>query len=294
MHKINRLKMKKFLRTLTALVVFCTMLSSCSSEKDDVQTEQSINSCFEYVTDLSNGTEAYYENLGYAIRLNYTKNTAEIAILGLKLCDGTEYPTVVLNDLPFAFDQDGWININGKDVNPNIPGVAAKPLFNSVKVRLLHRMLETDYIPVFMVKITINHRYSITSAPNTQHIWGNTTSTDAEGTAFTTDKTVYRLNFNINTRTVNVLMGAASFIGGMPAMDIEMREIPFSVSGENVTFAKPFLTPYIGDTPYERFPITDVKGELVLDKGMELEFVCTPGSMGGSRYEVEFEGSFSE
>lgn len=86
--------MKKYLHYLTSLLLACVLATSCEkTTSNETITEQTLTNCFAYVSDFADGPAAYYTNMGFKVRLNYTKPSADITISGLKLTDGTAYPT---------------------------------------------------------------------------------------------------------------------------------------------------------------------------------------------------------
>lgn len=73
--------MKKLLSLFAGVAMAFSMLTSCtSSDSNDLVVEQSISNFFAYVTDLTTGTDAYYPQISYTLRLNYTKLTADVMI----------------------------------------------------------------------------------------------------------------------------------------------------------------------------------------------------------------------
>ncbi len=82
-----------------------------------------------------------------------------------------------------------------------------------------------------------------------------------------------------NQCTLNLHIGGASFIEGMPAMNMRFKSIPFKIYGNMLSFEKTSLTPELssggGFTPQERFPISDLKASGVLGGPINLGFCCT-------------------
>lgn len=82
-----------------------------------------------------------------------------------------------------------------------------------------------------------------------------------------------------NQCTLNLHIGGASFIEGMPAMNMRFKSIPFKIDGNMLSFEKTSLTPELssgGDfIPQERFPISDLNASGVLGGPINLEFCCT-------------------
>ena len=70
---LQTIKMKKFLHYFATLLLGCLALASCSTEgKNETVTVQTFNNAFVHVNDIEGGTAAYYGNIRYEVRINYT------------------------------------------------------------------------------------------------------------------------------------------------------------------------------------------------------------------------------
>ena len=285
--------MKKFLGIFSSVVMLAALLTSCNTNNDvDTITEQAFSSCFAYVRDITTGVDAVYSQVGYQLRLNYTKLTADVLISNLKTPDGTSYPTFTVKDIPWTIEKDGAIVVSGRDLTPSGTTGAAVPLFSSFKLRLMERVVDNSYLPGFCISYTINRQYSVLSSNAVQVIFGTTKSTDEAGTEFTTDKTNYYFEFNADTRRVTITLQNAMFLSNMPAMNIALENIPFTFDGTTAKWHIDAITPKSGGTPYESFPITDLSGEFEFGKDMEMEFYCDPAKAPG-KYKIEVDCSFN-
>lgn len=281
--------MKKIFNRLMCLFAAAALVSACNSnnnEGNDTITEQYINECFTYVADAVDGTRAYYDGMGFQLRLNFTKATANLLVHGLKLNDGTVYPDFTLADMPFRTDNDGWIEITAPTVTPSMSGFAA-PTFTNVKVRLYQRIVNGIYVPAFTARFTVNQRSAVTVALKVQYFWGDTESTASTGSKFETTETSYALRFHADTRTVDITMSRSQFIGAMPALDIELKAVPFNIMGDKAYIEAASIIPYIGDTPYATYPISNLKAEVNFGGDFDMQFDCAPQNVPGSPYHVE-------
>ena len=89
---------------------------------------------------------------------------------------------------------------------------------------------------------------------------------------------------NSETRRVNITMNSTSFIPQMPAMDIELANVPYVIDGAMAKWEVESITPQIGGVPYGAFPITNLKGSFNFNTGLTMNFDCTPRNMG--KYQV--------
>lgn len=288
--------MKKFLIYFAPLLIGLLAMSSCSSEeKQETVTVQGFNNAFAHVTSLSDGTAAFYGNIRYEVRINYTRPSAEITIAGLKLTDGTSFPQFVISGLKVAIDSKGWIDISGENITPKISGASYTPTIGKVRMRIYQRYIGTDYLPAFSLTMTLDKNYSIVSSYVNQHCYG-TTEVSAKGMLnFETKSTEYHLAFNIDTRCVTITLNKAQFNDKMPAMDMVFSNIPFTIQGGKAVFGIDNLTPTQGGTPAAGFPITDLSGSLDFSGDFKLGFICAPVPMGGLKFNVLVkDGGFTQ
>lgn len=280
--------MKKFLHYFAALLLGCLALASCSGEeKNETITVQSFTNAFVHVTDIKDGTAAYYGNIRYEVRINYTQPSAEITIAGLKLTDGTSFPQFVISGLKVAIDSKGWIDISGENITPRIPGIASIPVIGKIKMRIYQRYIDTDYSPAFSMTMSLDNNYTIVSSYVNQYCYGTTVCSAEKGPRFETKSTTYKLLFNIETRCVTVMLNKAQFIAQMPAMDMVFKNIPFTLQGNKAVFSIDKLIPEQGGTPAAGFPITDLTGSLDFGGDFNFSFKCTPATMGGLVFDVD-------
>lgn len=287
--------MKKILKTLAlCLAGICLMtISSCNKNDDDEDTvtEQAFSNCFAFVEDIANGPSAYYDNIGFQIRLNYSKATAEVLVTNLRITSGTTYPTFKLVDMPFSIEKDGWINIQANNLTPEMGGYADIPLLTNIRMRLYQRIIDQTYTPGFVARFTINGQYAVTASFANQYVFGTTESTADNGDKFTTSATVYGLLFDTNTRCVNISLIGARFVSSMPAMNISFTNVPFTMRGGKAYFTTESLTPTYEGTPYPSFPITNLSGEFDFGEGLDMTFGCAPARLPNS-YTVEVDAEF--
>lgn len=274
--------MKSILRLFSAALVCLLAFTSCSSDNDsDTVTQQSFPDFFASVEDLSSGAQAVYSNMGFSVELNYTKMTAVIKISGLRLPDGTSYPTMTLQDIPWSIDNSGWKVIKGTNL---VPSDAISPAlsFNSFEFKICERILDNDgqafYSPGVCVRFTIDSKYRILSSYTPQQLYGTATSVSAaDNSSFSSTATEYIVKYNTDTRLLTIVMNNARFASTMPmALNIELRNIPVSVRGTAFEFNVDAITPYIGETPFEAFPITALNGSFDPGKGLDFTFHCAP------------------
>lgn len=282
--------MNKYLAFVGTLIASVMLLSSCSTSDADTITEQSFPSCFAYVCDITSNVDATYTQVGYTLRLNYTKLTAEVSINNLRTTDGATYPTITIQDIPWTIDPDGYIKVSGTNL-PARTSTGNTLVFSSFNLRLMERLVDNSYSPGFVFYYTINMQHSVVSSNSQQIILGKTTSTDENGSSFQSDKTIYQFDFNVDTRRLKLTMLNANFMTGMPAMNIDLENIPFRFDGQSARFEVEAITPKIGGTPYESFPITNLSGQFDFGSKFSMKFTCDPAKAPG-KYNVTADCNF--
>lgn len=289
--------MKKIL-TLLAAVLTLAVFTSCDKEKNEEHiTAQQVPGCFASVKNIATGTEACYNGISYQIEINYTTLKATVVITGMKLPDGTAYPSMKFDNVPFTANGAMKV-ISAAEIAPVIPGFASVPLVSNFELKLYDRMFNLDgqqvYNPGYGFKMTINSQYAVSSTYSPQILFGVTESKSTDtGATFTTDDSEYYLEFNPDTRRLKITINNARFAENMDrGLNIELREIPVTFRGTTLSFEVSDIIPFIGDTPFQAFPITDLSGTFDFATGMNLGFTCNPRTAPGA-YEVKARTSYS-
>ncbi|MCH5221694.1 MAG: hypothetical protein J1F05_05115 [Muribaculaceae bacterium] len=276
--------MKKIFTYFSAVALLLAANGCNSGSKGDNIVESAFNNCFAYVSDGDAGQ--FIPSLGYQVRINYTARTADVAIIGLKTLDGTTYPTITLTNLPWTYnEQTNWLVVSGRNIKSEISGFSNTPTFDSFTMRLNQRFIGSDYVPGLSLEYSLNGNTVSSSYPK-QTCFGVTTSSSEMTGNFRTDETNYYVIFDVEKGTVNITMQSSRFIEQMPALDIELKDIPFTLDGRVASWSVDAITPTISDTPYEDFPITNLVGSFDFGGEYTMEFDCLPKTMGGLLFHV--------
>lgn len=291
--------MKSIVRFLAVAALSLVALCSCGDNKNnETVTEQALPGFFAIVDDLSNNATAVYSGLSYSVRLNYDKMEATVQISGLKLPDGTSYPTMTLPGLTWNVDKQGWRVIKGSAVTPSITGFATTPLFTNFELKLYDRVFDFSGTPVYSpgacVRYTIDSRYRVLSTFSPQVLYGETESVSASGKEFETEGVEYVVSYNADTRKLAISMNNARFEQGMPmALNIDLKNIDVTVTGSSLEFNVPSITPSIGDIPFTAFPITNLRGSFAPGDGLKFSFRCAPRTT-EETYDVTVDCGFND
>lgn len=284
------------------LAVAFVGLSSCSDDNngdDDLVYKHVFSGFFVNMEDLSASGTAVYTNVGYQALVNYTRSTAEIDITGLRLPDGTQYPTMTLSGLKLSIDSKGRKVITGSQVVPQMSGYAAVPVISSIEFVIYDRIINDEgqqmYSPGVCARYTIDSRYRVISSYSPQTLFGESESESTDGSVYKNKDAVYVVTYNTDTRLLNIRINNARFAQSMPmALNIDLPSIPVVFRGTSAEFDVDAITPYMNGVPFDSFPITRLKGSIDFASGLEFSFHCVPSVMHGEEYDVEVECSYSD
>lgn len=294
----NKMKIIPRLLSLAALLVM--LATSCDTKTDQPTiTEQAFPGFFANVHEYTTGAMAVYSNLSYKVTLNYTDQVADVQISGLKLPDGTTYPTMTLRNLRWGIDNNGWREITGREVQPEIGGFANPPVFTQFKFRIYERFLSSDldrvvYSPAVCANYVINGVYGVMSSYSPQVLYGTTVSTDTDtNIEFESNNTIYTATYNTDTRTLTLRMNGIRFNSGInDGFDMELRNIPLEMNNNVLAFKVAYITPYLNGTVFDSYPISDLKGEFNPGEGLKFSFATTPRNS-TTTYRVNVECDFA-
>ncbi|MDE6853448.1 MAG: hypothetical protein K2J38_00155 [Muribaculaceae bacterium] len=290
--------MKRFFGLFFAAAMLLSLGSCTNTGTDDTVTEQHFPSCFEYVHDLSTGVNAIYSPVGYTLRLNYSKATADVTITGLRTPQQT-YPQLKLTDLSWSIDKGATV-VSGRNVEAS--SASAQPvLLSSFTLKVKDRLISSGstyvYKPGFSVYYTIDGRYSVLSGLMDKAVMYGTTTTTCQKPpiSFSTDATSYELVFDTDTRTVNIIIKGARFMENMQPLEIVLEDVPIAFYGSKVTWTAEKIVPKIGGVPYKTFPISNLSGEYDFSTEMKMEFDCNPETVPGApTFHVSAECTFND
>lgn len=274
--------MNRILAGITLLVSLLCASSCSDSDNNGATSEKKFGSCFAYVEDLSAAAIATYTNVNYTLSLNYADNSAELTITNLRLPNGTAYPTMKVSGLRWKLNPEGWYEIEATGVKASVPGYSSAPTFTTLKVSYLERYTDGSYDPCLAIRYLIDATYSVMSGYAYQHVWGTLGSIERNsGSQYITTSPYYQFFFNMETRQLEVTLYNARFMEGMPSgFDIVLKNIPFTISGTTAVWSMDAIIPYIGDTPFPSYAITDLRGSYNFASSFEMSFVCEPRGLG--------------
>ena len=296
---------KNSFKALFLSLVAAVGMSSCdnggSSELVDTQI---LGQCLTCSKDMNTNAQNFNQ-ISFSAQFNYTNNTVDLAVIGIELpqvgsSTGMKFPKMEFKNMPWAYDKNGWKVIEVDSVKPSIVGMNEVPMFKKLNFRLLDVFdgdrftpgIIYDFLVEFGVEEYLNEVNVVGAC-----LSGKTVSTDPNGTAYCPEedstpgvqKPVYWVDFDFENSKADIHMFNAKFLGNMPPLHLVFPDVPFNMSGGIMTFEIAKLTPELGDVPYPRFPISQLKGIIDFKTGMKLSFHC---KYSGADYTVVFEGKY--
>lgn len=271
--------MKRLSGFLAAFVLL--LLTSCETEVQDSTTTQEFTRCFAHVTELSTGKVSVSE-ASYQVILYMNARTADVLISNLTLTDGTKYPLISLKDVPWSQDAKQWVVIKGTKLRPTGAGTNT-PEINDFEFRFINRMLDGAAIPGLSISYTMGDKCKVFSSFTKQALFGTTTTTaTVNGQQFETQDPGYIFQFDMAKGTVNIRMDRTSLMPGMPYMNIDLIDVPFTINGTTASWNVEQIIPTIGGDPYPNNTLLDFKGSLNFGTGLTMQYSCKPAKAPGT------------
>lgn len=286
--------MKKSFYLALAFIAALITTSCNKNENNDMVVSQTIPGCYSNVVDNTTGESTLSSGLTLSLSINYTRGNAEIILTGLKLPDGTSYANLKLSELPIT-QTEGWYVINAQSGKVDT-GTSNVPTVESIGFKLLERYIaisqSSEYQPAFALSFVINSKYTVYVSHVVQYLAGTTTVTGGPG--FQTKETIYGFGIDPNKKLLEIAMIKAYLLPNMPKLNFNLKNIAFTCSGTTIHFAADAVTPLIGTTPYENFPITKLSGTLDPLSGFSLVFDCAPSTVQGTTFTVSATGTYTD
>ena len=227
-----RMKTTKILFIL-ASVVMGAFLPACNSGGDsDYITTQTVPSCINIITNGSAETPVIMTDVSYKLDVNYTAQTADLYIQGLKTPDGMQYPELLFKAVPFTVVGDGWKNIHLNNVMPtSTSGAMNLPVFTDLNFNVLDRMIDQyTYFPCFKITYSVNG-YDVVSSTTSMLFTGNSVvKAENADNGITYNEPYYLIGYN-HEKGMAVIRGYNMKLNQnvYDASVIEMRNVPCTV-----------------------------------------------------------------
>lgn len=295
--------MNKFKTILLAVAVAAMALTtSCLSNDNTENTNlERISGAISFTVDRISGQTVSEQTTSMELTTNYTKLTMTLTVNNLKLPDGTTLPKATFTDIPLKSNDTGWMLSEASNVRPTAEGFADEmmPIFSSVRIGALNHISELQGQTIVgyerSVRLEISN-YVIYISQNSAWSTGTTHVSDqsAEGGSFTSKTPVYLVKLDTEKHTARIIVYNAVFAQAMETLhlEIEFRDVPytFDANGNIRLVRTETFDPYMKDTPYPSFPISDLSCTWNVFSGIDIAFNCD--AKGGS-YHVAADMPFN-
>lgn len=270
--------MKNLTKVFIGAAALLALTSSCNSYETDTKTTQGFQNCYAIITDINKGTVTVSEPVTVGLELNWSKITANASFSGFVI-DGSTYPLMIVSDFGWTTN-DLWAYSTS---NPNAQlTTGINPKISDFKFQWSDRVdipgFETTnaYDPAFLYSFNLDERYIITGSRTPFNLWGTTTAAAQGVEPFTSEVNNIVATPDFKNMTMTVLVTGAQFAEKMPALDIQLDNIPmkFVDNGKSFTFEAENLIPSIAGTPYPNYPCSNIHGTLDPSTGMTFSFDC--------------------
>ena len=267
-----------------AAFMILTATTSCSKSETDTKSVQAFADCYAIITDTQSGAVSVSTSVTAAIGRNWTKATAEIAVSGFEI-GGSTYPVMNILNLTWGANQLwAYASTTSNTLVTLTTGQSAT--ISNFKFQWSDRMDipnlgPYDYDPAFVYSFLLDNRYLIEGSRSMFNLWGTTTASLNGANSFTSEVNKIVATPDFKNMTMTVLINGAQFAEKMPALNIQLNNIPMKIvnNGESFSFDATNLIPTIADVPYEDYPCSNIHGTLNPSTGMTFTFDCNVRGM---------------
>ncbi len=280
--------MKKLYLPIIALSA-AAALSSCSSNesKQDIIYSHPFNSTYAVVTDTRDGSKEICSSVNITMLDNWTTLKAGLTVSGLKIA-GNVYPMINIEKAPIRIydttsvgeivgDGSAFLATGSRvDVSDLKLYWNDRPDLSNVLNKLFADKL---YFPVLSYSFTLDGNYKIAGGITPIVLGGNTEVT-APGPAsdpYKSDASLYVVTLDFTKNVGTLLIRNASFAQGMPLLNMEFNDIPFTIDSDAVvTMSSDAFIPTIGGVPQEGYPISNFTAVIAPgNRTSTVDFTCS-------------------
>lgn len=251
--------------------------SACSSDPDDLNSLKTEQLCYAIVTDTQTSAASYSSAVTVGLNAKWSDAKADATFSNLTI-DGNVYPEIILTNMKWK-TANRWSSVTTSTPKAALSNGAPVDV-NDFKFQWADSLEKLDlgayYDPSFVFSFTLDDRYEVKGAEIPFCFWGSTTATSDGVDPFTSGINDIYATPDFEKMTMTVLVKGAQFAEKMPALNIQIDDIPMKIinGGDSFTFEAADLIPSIGGTPYPNYPCSNIKGSLDPKTGMSFVFDC--------------------
>jgi len=303
------MKIAKLFASILVAAAVALGFSSCNTNSNaDYVTTQDLPGYLNFVTDNNTLTTTVHSGVSYTLEFNYSTNTCNIKITGLKL-PNQSFPVLQFNNVPWKTNSRGWKEVTMIDATPSGGNFTTPPVFTEFRLEMLDYTIQQIYVPCVDLTYTINNTHTIQSVSSALIVTGTTKVTPPDGKTYSPNKEeepLYLITLdatngttvdtNLNTffqkkdaqnLKANINISGARINNTVAPTNVRLKDVPFTVKNGNIYFAydqdvyapaQPLIPVTIDgsntETAKNDCPITDLRGTFDINRGLTLGFDC--------------------
>lgn len=298
------MKIRKLFTMAALMLLTPAVMTSCLGSKDDDQMKvtTTFSSFFNAITDMETGETVLYPGVSYTLETQMQAPKATLKIEGLKLPNGSSYPSLLFTDVPWKTNTRGWTEISLSNVQPEgVGGFMLTPTFSSLIFQTVSRYFSNIYVPCVNIEYVVDG-YRVKSFSEQILEIGETEVRDLDDDGIyrpgdnNIDPAIYLFTLSPTAKTATLTISGAKFHKDMPAMNMRFSNIPFEVDEiGNIVMMKENIVPDMltgtnissaTATPMPTFPITNFRATYDSYRGLWVSYICSPDT-------EKFKGKFA-
>lgn len=250
-------------------------LTSCLGESEGTVINQDFSPyILTYATNNTTGETLTNNQAQYKLTTNPDKGLTKLEILNLRLAGG-EYVNIEIPEQKYSFNEKGAMVVKLPSVVSNYNGTIHT--LTNYSFEYYSRYLNNQGFPLIVSSFTVDDKDEVRIIFNPSYFWGTTTVTDENGNNYVNDTqtSFYGIQFDPEKTQAMVAAFNMKFADKMPALNMTFKNLPYIFNQYGYSASLNELTPYIGETPYPDYKITNftVSGQWTGE--MHVSFKCT-------------------
>lgn len=284
--------MKKIFGLLLA-VMSLGALSACSGSDDETVINYTYNNNYTYTMNTGNNTEYIGGPASYAVKINFTKGTASIAISQLELAANLDPIKLELVDAKFEYDKYGALVVN-------VPVFVSTALGQSHEVTSFvfrHVSSTVPWVGIvvdsFDVSYVVDGNYVVRAVQASVMMQGQTEVTDLNnGSKSTQERPLYSYSLNRNSGKAKFTINSLAF-GTTTPVEMRLEDVPYTINNKGIVFeSTDNIVPMTYTSPMTGVVISNFKATTTFTPTMKVDFLINNPD-GVQQYKVSADVSGS-
>lgn len=264
----------KFYTLILAVIAALGLTSCLGSSTGNVISQDLSPYIMTLATNGNTGESLTSTSASYKVSTNADKGTCSLTITNLKLADGS-YINLDIPDQSYTFNESGALRVR-------IPAFVS--VYNGVSHTITDytfeyysRYLSNQSFPIVVSNFVVDSENEVRIIYNPSYYWGTTTVTDADNNVYTNKEqtSFYGILFDAEKKTATGIAWGMKFAENMPALNMYFKDLDFTATQYGYNAQKSEVIPYLGETPYPDYKITDFTMSGIWGGNQYVSFTCT-------------------